>query len=809
MKMTMRIAFDNMKYYKSKNILLGIAVALTALLLFLVPTAGKGLIDMQAADINMHYPSWHALYKNVDDETVGKLSAHHDISEYGLSIHAGIMNLEDAAVSMVYLDENGMDLYKIKLAEGTFPVQEDEIAVSQGIMEALGEQGGIGDVITVPFQLNRDGGLDYTQTKEFRICGVLEQSEEDKERGAYTSLVSEAFLRSEIPEEQIAYHFLFQINDADVATTDEIKEMVKQIAQQFGIGETDISINESYLLANYVDPAFVPGVIVIMLIVVLAGIVTIYSIYYVSMNQRVQEFGRLKAIGATRRQIRQIVLGEGLCVAVFAIPAGLLLGTVISGPVLFHIGELYVKDEVVKAVNFYHWWIYLTAAAAALLSIYVSLAKPMRMAAKVSEVEAMRYQDTVKKQKSGRKGYRYLTIGRLTKRSLAGNKKKSVITILSMAATGMLFMIAATVLSCANPAESANSSILGQYEVSPIVMDNNKEHPEWSWNEVVKDNLLNADLLRQIEQLDGVEHVDVFSSVRITSDAFAEGEYHEISGMPENYAKRLEDGIIKGKVTYEELKSGDKVIVDSLLTYWYPQLQIGDKLNLTVYDGDRTYEKEVEIAAVGDYDIGLTNYNLLIMAKEAADSLCENSADHYFHIFADQNYDQALMDSLYEIIAPSGRLKIHTWQQEYEMWKSNMALVSAGCYVFLGILAAISVMNLINTMINSVHVRKKELGMMQAIGMSDWQLLGMLQMEGLFYTLGTLLISVGLGSLLGYPVFRYAKWSGMFQITTYHYPVTAAVAVSAALLLIQAVLVIGIAGSLKKDSLIERIRFSE
>lgn len=57
-------------------------------------------------------------------------------------------------------------------------------------------------------------------------------------------------------------------------------------------------------------------------------------------------------------------------------------------------------------------------------------------------------------------------------------------------------------------------------------------------------------------------------------------------------------------------------------------------------------------------------------------------------------------------------------------------------------------MNLINTMINSVNVRRKEYGMMQAIGMFDGQLQGMLFIEGLFYTLGTLVVSVGVGSLL-------------------------------------------------------------
>ena len=178
-------------------------------------------------------------------------------------------------------------------------------------------------------------------------------------------------------------------------------------------------------------------------------------------------------------------------------------------------------------------------------------------------------------------------------------------------------------------------------------------------------------------------------------------------------------------------------------------------------------------------------------------------------MIADQDYDPELENALEEIIRPYGRLQMQTWQAEYEQWKSAMIMTSGACYAFLGILAAISVMNLINTMINSVHVRKKELGMMQAIGMSDRQLMKMLQLEGLFYTLGTLAIAVGLGSLAGYPLFRYAKSSGMFEITTYHYPWAAAVTMTVVLLLVQVALALAISKSVKKAPLIDRIRFSE
>lgn len=820
MKMTTRVAYCNMRHYKSKNILIGIAIILTTLLLFVIPSIGKDMVEVNFAVINKIYPTWHALYRNVDESTVMKLAAHHDVKTYGLRSDAGYMNLEDATVSMMYMDRTGMELYKVKLKEGQLPQKENDIVVSKGILEALGQNGKIGDTITVPYQILKDDGLDYTKEKDFRICGFLADNESSKEQKQYTSLVSEAFLKAEIPVEQVKYRFLLQVNGQKGNTTADYTETIQNIARQFGISEDDMNINKEYLAANYVDPATIPVIVGIMLIVVLAGIITIYSVYYVSMNQRVREFGKLKAIGATKRQLRQIVLREGMGVALFAIPIGLLIGTVAVKVVLLQFVE-HAKDsnvlitEAYKVVakgevQLYYWWIYLLAIAVTLCTVYLSLMKPMRMAAKVSEIEAMRYQGGSKRQKSSRKGYQFLNIGRLTKRNLAENKKKSTITIVSMAVTGIFVMMVATVLSCANPMESAKSSIVGQYEISPIVESGNKEHPEYEWAEVQKNNPLNEGLKQQIEELDGVERVDVFTALKVSGGPFEEKIGTEfINGVPEEYAEELKKGITEGNVTYEELKSGDKVILDRALLHWYPDIKVGDKLKLNIHDGDNTFQKEIEVAAIGEYGTGLTNYNYLIMAKEGAEKLTINNSSSYFQVIADKDYDEALEASLQAIVDGSGRLQMRTWKNEYDTWENAIQMTRGACYAFIIILAAISIMNLINTMINSVHVRKKELGMMQAIGMSDRQLMKMLQLEGIFYTVGTLIISIGVGSLAGYPLFLYAKRTGMFDISTYHYPVTAAIIIILTLFVIQMLLAIFIAKSVRKDSLIERIRFSE
>ncbi len=292
MKMATRVAFDNMKYHRSKNILIGIAIMLTTFLLFVVPSVGKGMVDVQNAAINKVYPTWHAMYRDVDTDTMRGLVLHHDIERYGFMINVGEMMIEDTTVSLMYLDETAAELYRVLPERGRIPETQDEIVVSQGILEALGQQADIGDTIRVPYQIYRGDGLDYRQEREFRVCGFLADSSLSREQRVYTAFVSKPFADLEIAPEQVKYRILVQVQGKDSVTTTKLEKRIQNIAHQFGIDEKTVRINDDYLGANYVDPALVPAIAVIMLIIVAAGIITIYSIYYVSMNQRIQEFGR-------------------------------------------------------------------------------------------------------------------------------------------------------------------------------------------------------------------------------------------------------------------------------------------------------------------------------------------------------------------------------------------------------------------------------------------------------------------------------------------------------------------------------------
>ena len=144
-----------------------------------------------------------------------------------------------------------------------------------------------------------------------------------------------------------------------------------------------------------------------------------------------------------------------------------------------------------------------------------------------------------------------------------------------------------------------------------------------------------------------------------------------------------------------------------------------------------------------------------------------------------------------------------------EIGRQVIILVKYPMYLVLVMIAVISFMNLINTMITSIAVRKKELGVLQAIGLSDKQLARMLATEGLVYTAGTLLASVTIGNLFGYYLFGVAKENHLMSLSAYHYPFVETILLAAVLIFGQLGITLFIAGRVRKESLIDRIRSGE
>ena len=201
--------------------------------------------------------------------------------------------------------------------------------------------------------------------------------------------------------------------------------------------------------------------------------------------------------------------------------------------------------------------------------MYISLRKSIRLVGKITEMEAVRYHSTgnskinIKKKKSANK----INICHLAHNTFWNNKKRSIATILAMSVTGLLTMVVATVLSCTDSRLEADDMCHGQYMFRERVEFNNKDHPERQWQNVVSNNPLTDDLLQKIKALDGVEEVTYFKSIYTNIEELS--WMYQIIGVPEENKSFIMDNIVEGSVTYEELESGSKVVIDRRAAKWY------------------------------------------------------------------------------------------------------------------------------------------------------------------------------------------------------------------------------------------------
>ena len=299
--------------------------------------------------------------------------------------------------------------------------------------------------------------------------------------------------------------------------------------------------------------------------------------------------------------------------------------------------------------------------------------------------------------------------------------------------------------------------------------------PEREWTAIQQNNPLNNEMIHRIKAIDGVEKVEAFQSITGEIPSIKEIGTDKpmglsIGGITEEQMGQLKKDISVGSATYEELNSGDKVIVTGYLLANYPEIKIGDTLTFKIFDGNRTYEKEMTVIAGGDFTQAISNYDNFLMSNEALKKMSKNNLTYYVNIKAAKGKAAAMQPAIEELAKENDMFRLQSYKEILEQWKGSMQMMTGAGYAIMLVLAIVGIMNLINTTIDSILSRKKELGVMQAIGMSDRQMKRMLQMEGFVYAGGILLSGVGIGSILGYLVFLYAKDNGLMQIKVYQYP---------------------------------------
>ena len=821
-----RVALANTKYHKGKNLLSGIAIILTSVLVFLITSIGLGVVNVQNAAVNKVYPTWHAMYRQVSEENMGKIAQHDLIGEYGLRQDVGesVLNKDDF-ILISYLDNGAQKLAKQTFTKGHAPKKGNDAVLSRDALKTLGYPNAkIGDTIKIPIQIYEADGMGLQQEKTFRLTGFSPDIKNQNDEKIFSMLVSKDFMEEVIPKKQRSYRMMIRLNETAATSTDAIKEQVKEIGKNFDVTEDNIVENSDYLFANYIDPAFYSGMAIIVGIILIAGALTIYSIYYVSLINKVQEFGKLAALGATKRQIRQIILRENLIVAGLSIPAGLLIGIAAVKFVFFQlISSISSEQAMTKEmrqvldngeVSLILPWIIAMTIGVTLLTVILASLKPMRQASKIMPIEAMRYTGQMQGNKKQRKGFIDLNLLRLANANLSRNKKRTMVTIFSLGMIGILFVVISTVFSCMNPKQAARDTIAEDYCMSIASREGDKMRPELKWTVIQQNNPLNNKVINKIKAIDGVEKVDAFQSITgevpsVKDPGTDKPMSLSIGGISKDQMALINRDIEKGHATYEELNSGDKVIATGYILANYPEIKIGDTLTFKFFDGDRTFEKDMTIIGGGSFAQSVTNFDNFLMSNEAIKKLSKNNLTYYVNIKAAKGKTKTVQSAIENIEEGNELFRLESYEEVLKQWEDTLQLTAGAGYAIMLVLAIVGIMNLINTTIDSILSRKKELGVMQAIGMSNQQMKKMLRTEGFVYAGGIILLAGGLGSILGYLVYLYAESHSLMQIKVYQYPLIQVLLMIFLVVIVQLILTYATTTIVNKETVIKRIQASE
>lgn len=833
------LAASRLRYNKSRTLLTSIAIMLTAMLLMAIGTVSVALFDMNRQMFSeMDY---HAVFKDLTPDQVTVLSKHINVealstTETFADIVNGKMNgalVFRETIKDERLTDEGSASNSQTLESGHYPEAEDEICSSPIFFRRVGAEPVIGGKVTLSFRVNGKGEI---QTKEFTISGLepdVEISEEiDDSRLMWAAYVSKTLLSKyeQAGLYESAPNATLRVYGEEELTYDEMADRINSVAADIGVDEAHVNLNKEYL-ATATNPGTerIAIVAVISLIVIFFSALVIYSIYYVGVITDIQEIGKLKALGASRRQIAKMFLWQGVIVSVIAIPIGLLIGFLLPYflfPLVLYAYQSgsaissYSRDAVEAVIGQIHMFslpVLLTTAFATLITVAVSLRKPIRLAKKVSPVEAIRYQESSSGRKS-RRGHKEVKVSNLTLANLTRNKKRTAVTILTMGLSCVLFICVSAVLSSISVEDMARRNIpRGDFHIALEYSLHDKEYPENNLDSLVQQKYFNDAFLTQLLSIEGIESVEREHG-RILSSTDKESILYEDyeNRLPLSYFTRDEVAALnavlnQGSIDYDRMTANNEIAYTS--DYWFKQfgLSLGETYPLTLYDGHREIPFTATLTAVTTPDNGFPlDIPPLIMTEDTWNSLgltCDPTTDIYLHV-DDDHYD-SVKKTLTEIVAENEHFTLYSMDVEMRISRSGVGLMRDPLYLLLVLIAIIGFISLINTMITSIVTRKKELGILQAIGLSDRQLVRMLAGEGLVFTAGTLLISLTLGNAAGYALFLWAKKEHIMSISLYHYPLRETIGLTLVLVVGQLLITLLIRKKMEKESLIERIRNQE
>ena len=596
--------------------------------------------------------------------------------------------------SYVYCDAQMMEIAKaqMNLLEGRVPEKANEVVVSEYFLSTYGNNAKIGDTVTLDTESFHG---DYV------VTGIMD-SVNEKEANTCAIILSKAALTEWKGFDPAGYRAYVHFKISDQLGEELITSYCREIAEEYQLPNP--SMNNKYFAYASKSFDFLPifGVIVIVLI---GGYIVIQSIFRISINDKIRSYGQLRTFGATPKQIKRSVKREGRKLG----SIGSLLGTVLGvccGFLLFSKGFNAVSYAVMVSLTLISGWI----------MVSISIRKPVKIAAGISPIEAVRFTPVQKDIRSRKKNIKLNPVS-MGIANFKRDRKKTISIVASLSIGGILLMVVSSIVLVRSPEQIARLYFPdSDYKI--YLQDLSEEM-------LVKGNPLNEELKQEVLSVDGVTDIIVARQSLHTS---IKTDANQNSGIcdtltDQNYAM-VEAALTEGTMPTD---SHSIVIHDQIVAY-FEDMGVGSTVEFSSIDGKQSIPVTIsgvfstsKMPVIFGHGRAHTDGSVFFAPKDLFYELYPEitTFDYSWSIVSNPKKAETVKAELKNIVAEHSNLALDEIDTAIAAEKSQNSAAFGSMQVLSWLVFLFGVINLINTTLSNQMSRKQENSVLRSIGLTQ------------------------------------------------------------------------------------------
>ena len=838
-----RLTIKNLRLNKKRTIVTIIGIILSTALMVGIGLLFSSFQDLMIRDTIGYSGKYEANYSDVDLDKLNNIKDKGFTYFYEKPIGFSKIESSNEYKPYMYITSVNKEYFnELKLVDGSFPKNENEVVISNHVITNGGLNYKVGDIVTFTYgSRNIDGDITLANselvdgefltnegTHTYKIVGIVDRSNfESYSASGYTAFTVDV----NSDNGNVNLYVMFNKNKKIIKQSEELAKELNY--------NGDINYN-STLLALYGESTYgnvmssMGGMMIIMLSLVSIGcIIVIYNSFAISVMERKKEFGLLSSIGTTKRQLSHTVFFEALVVGVIGIILGILGAYIGIGCVILIINNL-ISDMLEYKLHLVTNPLFIIIPVIFMIIVIgVSAFIPSRRASKVSPIEAIRQNDDIKiNKKKIRTSKLVLKLfgieGEIALKNIKRNKKKYRVTIVSLFISIVLFISFSSYMNYTlNTASSVMGEVPYDYRISYFGDDNNKEALD-KINEIVKSSDVKEYVSYSVSNLSIIgnytysdEYLDFYKS------AYGENGIKALNNLKYQniYILVLDDnsynkykkliGLDKDSVILLNKFKGVSYGNNKRVNYNIPVINNGN-INIKICNFDNDEDVDTTKYCNNNIDnIFVTNKSFdlieefsymddfkLIVNKKLYDSISDSST-HYtqFNIISDNTNN---IDKLTKDLDKYSNVNYTNIKEAMKQTNNLILVVKILMYGFISLVTLIGVTSVFNTISTSMALRKREFAVLRSIGLTNRGFNKILFFESLFFGMKSLIFAIPVS--IGITVLIHYALADMVSISTIIIPWKYIIISIVSVFVIVLLTMMYSTSKIKKHNIIEQIR---